>query len=463
MSSHETELEQLCDQVESLVTAASELRVDDMDTATVERIGLVIADTLGVTIAGARSPEIAGLVEHEAVGPLSRDPLPGRASSVVVPGGRYADTATAAWLNGSAVTFLELDEGVRPTGHPAAHVVAAAVAAAERHRVPGTILIEAVAGGYEIAARLFEAFALPAPMHPHGHFGTLAAAAAVARILDVNPIPAVRVAATQPLLTSWHACYAGATARNTWTGHANRVGVLSHAMTQAGFTGTLQSFLSLVSDSLADPTVLEAPVDGTQLAVTRNYFKRHSACALTLSSIDAALTAYGRLTTRSYERIREVHVWTTTRNMHVARQAERNSLSTRFSIPYAVATALMHGDARPSAFEWTPQAADFASRVIVTPEPGMDDMWPESAPSRVRIVTDEESVEETVMNPRGHHTNPVGRGELADKFVQLVHASIADPGVPDTEVHRRALGSFNSLVNVASLVDCSEMSLPHGH
>jgi 2-methylcitrate dehydratase PrpD len=366
---------------------------------------------------------------------------------VLAAGGPRTDPETAAWLNGSAAGFLEMDEGFRPTGHPAAHVVPAALAAAEAVRAPGRLLVEAVAAGYEVAARLFEAFAFPRARHPHGHLGALGAATAVARIHGVDPVPAVRIAATQPLLTGWDACYAGATARNLWMGHANRVGVAAHAWADAGLTGSTDSLTSVIVEHLTDPRALTDPIDPAGLRLRRNYFKLHSACALAQGAVDAALSARGRLPAVDPDRVRAVEVATVSSNMRIARPAEPNALSTRFSLPYAVAAALVHGEAGPAEMTWDARVAELAERVTVTADPEFDTRWPAAAPARVRLVTDDGVAEATVANPKGHHANPATGDELADKFTRLV----AETG-GETD--------FHALAGLAELPNCADLPLP---
>ncbi len=89
-----------------------------------------VADTLGVIFAEGERPEIEALVR-------SNDPLfpalSGGAAQILVPGLPGADPTAAAFVNATAGTFLELDEEYRPTGHPAMHVVPAALAAAQAY------------------------------------------------------------------------------------------------------------------------------------------------------------------------------------------------------------------------------------------------------------------------------------------------------------------------------------------
>ena len=232
------DVDELTGLVEQAVAAAAALRAADLPHDVLDHVGLVVADTVGVIAAGARSPEISALVGDPILGLGDAG-----AARTLASGAPRGDPATVAWVNGTAGTFLELDEGFRPTGHPAVHVVPAALATAEAVHATGADLAAAVAAGYEVAARMFESFRLPTPMHPHGHFGALGAATAVAMLQGLDPIEVVRVAATQPLLTGWSACYEGATARNTWSGHANRAGVQAAVLHRAGFTGSLSSHL----------------------------------------------------------------------------------------------------------------------------------------------------------------------------------------------------------------------------
>ncbi|MBO0871902.1 MAG: MmgE/PrpD family protein [Pseudonocardia sp.] len=434
---------ELTDWIERLAREACALRLEDMGPDQATAVGLIVADTAGVIHAGARSPEMVGLIRHE----LARCAPAPAGARVLAAGGRRTDPATAAWLNGAAVAFLEMDEGCRPTGHPAAHVVPAALAAAASARAPGRLLVEAVAAGYEVAARLFEAFAFPRAWHPHGHLGALGAATAVARIRGLDPVPAVRIAATQPLLTGWDACYAGATARNLWIGHANRLGVTAQAWADAGFTGSTGSLASTVLDCLAVPGALTDPIDPADLRLRRNYFKLHSACALAQGAIDAALSARPRLAVGCSDRLRSVEVATVAANMRIARPAEPNALSTRFSLPYAVAAALVHGAVGPAEMIWDARVAELAERVTVAVDPDLDARWPGDAPARVRLVTDSGTAEATVMNPKGHHAHPPSAGDLADKFTRLVAGAACE-------------GDFHALAGLAEAPNCAELPVP---
>jgi len=436
--------------VERLVERASALTPADLPGEALDHVGVIFADTVGVMTAGARSAEIVALAADPAANLVER-PVRGMAR-VLVPR-RYGHPANVAWLNGTAGTFLELDEGFRPTGHPAIHVIPAALAVAEAAGASGAQLAVAIAAGYEVAARLFESFALPRTMHPHGHFGGIGAATAVAMLRGTDAVALARIAATQPLLTGWEACYAGATARNTWAGHANRSGVIADALHRAGFTGSLASHLSVVAPYLANDAPLAEPVCGETLRIRKNYVKFHSACALNHSALDALLEAWDQLDVRDPKTVRRIEVVTVSANLRIDRPAEPNALSTRFSLPYAIATSLLTGSTGPTSFDWDADVAEYAKRVTVRADPAMDATWPRKAPARVLIETERETRQATVDNPLGHHSRPVSPAELRHKFVSLLTDSSSTTG-------DRLAACFDGLADLRTIDDCSRMPLP---
>jgi 2-methylcitrate dehydratase PrpD len=171
------------------------------------------------------------------------------------------------------------------------------------------------------------------------------------------------------------------------------------------------------------PEALSAPVDPENLRITRNYMKLHSACALSHSALDAVLALKPL---PAAEEVEGVEVETVSNNLKIAGQARPNDLSTRFSIPYAVAAAILHGHTAPEAFVPDERVAELARRVEVRAAGDLEEAWPDAAPARVTIHTRDGDLTKRVDNPRGHHSNPATPNELRAKFEQLVGG--ADPG-----------------------------------
>lgn len=404
--------------LDAAVRAAAGITVDRVPPAALERAGLVVADTVGVILAGARSPEMIALTRSRAGG---------GPATVLSDSPASAGPETAAFLNATAGTFVELDEGMRPTGHPAMHVVPAALAVAEQRGVTGAELLRSVLVGYEVTSRLFTAFRLTYPVHPHGHFGAVGAAVAVAELLGGDPVEAARIAATTPLLPVWQPCYEGATTRNTYTGWASEIGVRSASLAAAGFTGSqgaLEASYGHVAGTLVDPAALTAALDHDQLGILRNYFKRHSACALSHAALDAMLAE----PLPPAEQIEAVRVETVRNNLKLDRLARANSLSGRFSLPYAVATAILLGRTDVDAFRYRPEVAAWSERVTVEAADDLEECWPDAAPARVTVLTRDETTTRRVDNPHGHHSDPLTVAELREKFDVLTE-STGDDGM----------------------------------
>jgi 2-methylcitrate dehydratase PrpD len=419
---------------DELVSSAQALQLDDVPADVLGHASRVVADTLGVVFGGGKRPEIEALVRGDEQ--LFLAPADGTAQ-LLVPGMPGADPTSATFVNATAGTFLELDEGYRPTGHPSIHVLPAALAAAQALHSSGKELMAAFLSGYEVTARLFEAYRLTYPLHPHGHFGAVGAAVAVARLRGADALEPAAIATTLPLLPVWQPCTEGATARNAYTGTAAAVGLTANRLAVAGFTGSREAqdaaFGGLVGE-LVQPEALSAPVDPENLRITRNYMKLHSACALSHSALDAVL-ALDSLP--AAEEVDSVEVETVSNNLKIAGQARPNDLSTRFSLPYAVAAAIVHGHTRPEAFVPEKRVAELAERVEVRATEDLEDAWPDAAPAHVRIQTRNGAYAERVDNPRGHHSNPASADQLRSKFELLVGG--AEPG----RLYERLLGIGN--------------------
>src|SRR5712691_11445554 len=102
---------------------------------------LVLLDTLGAMLAGSRLPEnvkLARLVAERS----------GPRTAVLIGHAARAEPMLAALLNATAGVALEVDEGNRwGGGHPAIHVLPAALAIAEELAADGARFIEALVAG----------------------------------------------------------------------------------------------------------------------------------------------------------------------------------------------------------------------------------------------------------------------------------------------------------------------------
>jgi 2-methylcitrate dehydratase PrpD len=273
-----------------------------------------------------------------------------------------------------------------------------------------------------VTAQLFAMYRLRFPMHPHGHLGAVGAAVAVARLRGDDPAPAADVAASLPLLAVWTTCFEGATVRNTYSGMAAAIGLLANRLAGSGFRGARDAqaaaFEELVGERVGDPGV----IDPERLAIMDDYAKVYSACALSHTTVAAALEL-GSLRVDDIERI---EVETTTNNCKIDRAAVARSLSTRFSLSYAAAAAIVHGHARPEAFEPDDRVFALASRVVVRASRDFDAAWPEASPATVTVhLRSSGAVTARVDNPPGYPARSLGPETLRSKFEALTQPSDA--------------------------------------
>lgn len=433
--------EELASSVRAAIEQACALAREPLADDVRRHAAHVVADTVGVSIAGGRTAEMTRLrgADDELGGP------PQGGSTVLAAGTSPASAEHAAFHNATAGSFLELDEGTRPTGHPGMHLVPATLAVAEATHRSGAALLGAVTAGYEVSARLLTAFQLRPPTHPHGHLAGVGAAVGVALLLDEDPMAAAAIAATTPVVPVWNACYVGATARNTAMGLAAQSAVRSIRLLRAGFTGSLESIPALFGEltgQAVDEEALWEPVDHGRPRILRNYFKRHSACALTHGAVDAVLS----LPAVPVADVAAIEIHTVGNNLKLDRQPAPNDLSARFSLPYAVAAALTRRESTVETFDYDHDVARLAAKVTVRAKPEFERRWPDHAPTEVVVHTSAETLSAVVDDPRGHHHDPLSSEELRAKFLGLVGPSQVD----ETALWQRVLA-------LPDVDDCAEV------
>jgi 2-methylcitrate dehydratase PrpD len=424
---------------------------DDLPEEVVQRAKEVLADTVAVIAAGAQEGEMKQL----------RDRLiahGGRRAATMIGVGIRAEPAKAAMFNGTAGTFLELDEGNQfGRGHPGIHVIPAALAMAEEKRFSGRDLLTGLVLGYEIGTRIGIACKLRMSMHPHGTWGTVGAAVAVAKLMNYKEEAMeqiINVSSSLGLATSRRTMLEGGTVRNVYAGVSGYMGILAHDLVQSGFTGEADGLRTVYGAVVSDTFNPEAMTEdlGHRFEISRNYFKMHACCRYNHGTLDALESILARRPDRRIapDAVERVDVETYSLAAQLCDQEPRNVLAAKFSVPFAVATLLVHGRADVGCFKpdvvHDPTVRSLAQRVHVIEDPRLTAMMPARRPSKVRVtLSDGEKLEaETTMN-KGDFEDPYGAGDLVKKYF-----SLADPvwGREKAEMLHAAVMSFESLKDV---------------
>jgi 2-methylcitrate dehydratase PrpD len=412
----------MTDYLDRLAAFVAETDAKRLPEAAVRSARLVLLDTLGAMAAGSALPENRRLAE-------SVQARRARATATLLGHGGKTDSLLATLVNGTAGVALEVDEGSRlGGGHPAIHVIPAALAVAEELGTDGGRLLESIIAGYEVCSRLGSATTPRPNVHSHGTWGTIGSAVAVAKLagLDAAAVRAtINLAASMSPANTWTTALEGVTIRNAYPGRSGLEGILAVELQRAGFTGLADGPSDVYGTILADRFEPARAVDGLggPLRIQQNYFKRYACCRYNHPALDAlfGLAAREGLPADAVER---VVVTTIPFGPRMGDPAPASMLAAKFSIPYAVAAALVLGRADVAAFAEpalvNPRIRSLAARVEVRVDPEMSPRRSDYPTATVEVVLRDgriRAASTTVV--RGDFEDPVPREEIVEKFLAL--------------------------------------------
>jgi 2-methylcitrate dehydratase PrpD len=222
---------------------------------------------------------------------------------------------------------------------------------------------------------------------------------------------------------TWTTALEGVTIRNAYPGRSGLEGILAVDLHRAGFTGLPDAPADVYGTILAARFEPERALDGLggPLRIEQNYFKLYACCRYNHFALDALLAVARDLTPAQVER---VVVTTIPFGPRMADPAPVSMLGAKFSIPYAVAAALVLGRADVSAFVepalTDPRIRALAARVEVRVDPQMSPRRSDYPTAVVEIVlTDGRTLSGSTRVVRGDFADPVPAAEIVDKFLAL--------------------------------------------
>jgi len=412
----------MCDSERKLAEWIAEQTYLDLPENVRNRATLTIADSVGVIIGGITTDNVSDLVSRDARDDCVDVPLLGTE--------QRTSAQKAAMIYGTAGTALELDEGHKyAAGHPAMHVLPALLCEAVNNPSSQEAFLTAFVTAYEAVTRVARACTpIRSQYHMHGLWGTVGAAAAVAKYRGCDSdqiLTAMQMAANHAQHTRFEAAVEGATVRNTYTGMSNLDGLNVVNQAQAGFTSLecgIERHLEGVAEDRFRSTILTEEL-GTTWEIMRGYFKIHAACRYTHPVLDSLDEILGSVEIDPDE-ITAVVVETYENASRLSDTRPMNSLQAKFSIPFAVATRIHNDCSDKSAFE--PEAIEehtlrLAGDVSVRSSDEFESRTPEARGARVIIhVDNNEKFVGAVSRPRGDPQRPFSEEELRQKFESLV-------------------------------------------
>ena len=418
----------------TLARFAAELEYDTISADVVEAAKTLLLDCLGCTLYAARlewSRIVQEYVRGQAMVPVASvwgTPL-------------RTNPALAALANGTAGHGFEIDDVDHRSGiHAGSVTVPVVLALAEADGGwTGRELIAALVAGLEVGLQVGIAIQpghFLRGFHPQGTVGPIAAAAAAARGLRLDP---ERTANAYGLAASMAAglmgSQQGGMVKRLHAGRSGESGIVAAQLAQRGFTGTEDVFdiefggycstLEGVPGA-TERLVAQMPGLGRDWLTPNVGYKLHASCAANHSTLDVVgdlRKAHGL----HLDNVASVHVTTSHHTfVHCGwPYVPGDIVNAQMSLRYGVAAMLDSGDAFVEQFTVDrvaePRLVEFAQHVGVEADPSIDELGSDHRHTvRVAITTRSgEVLEGGASHRRGSQFEPVGRNEIVAKFRQL--------------------------------------------
>jgi len=418
-----------------------------------EMAKLCFLDWLGSAYAGKGSrPAVAVLLVAKSLG--------GNPEATLLPDGSQSSAYMAALVNAAASHVVEMDDLHKGSIlHPAAPVIPATLAMAEREGASGQELLTAVAVGYEVAIRVGEAMGPTHYQlwHTTGTCGTFGAAAAAGKILGLSEpelAMALGSAGTQAA-GLWEFLVDGAMSKQLHPAKAAADGLLAALLAEQGFTAASRIFEGDKGfcRAMAKEYDLGRLTEGlatTPLRILSTSFKAHAACYHIHSAIDAVLEIRRKHSLQPAD-VKKVRLALYPAALDLLERVEaREPYAAKFNIPFCVATALAYGQVGLSAFTTDrlgdPKIQEVVRRISLVRDSELAKVYPECWPAAVEITTKAGQTHAARIDyPKGDPKNPMTQDELIAKFHNL-----ATPAL-DEEQRRKTVEACMQLERIENL------------
>jgi aconitate decarboxylase len=418
----------------------SALRYEDVPAPVLERIKLLMLDSLGCALYGASLPWCTILQNTLESVDSTRD-------CTVWGTTRKLSAPHAALVNGTQVQGFELDD-VHRAGvlHVGAVVLPALLALSEKHqRMSGKEFLTAAVAGYEIGPRVGLCMGpehIAQGWHSGATVGVFSAAAGAASGLGLDvekTVHALGIAGTQS--SGLMAAQYGAMVKRMHAGRASQSGLYGALLAQSGFTGIVNV---LESEYGGYCTTFSRSTDRFKLnELTAGFgsvwqtmgvaLKFYSCVGSNHTTLDGlrVLQAQRPFGANDIESI-VVHGSQVTMD-HVGWKYQPLGLtSAQLNLPYCVATFLLEGECFVNQFTEDkvadPQRMALANKVSVRHDDAITALGAKFR-HKVHVVvrlTDGTQMETAVESPRGSESNFASAADVIAKFKQL--AGHALPG-----------------------------------
>src|ERR1700676_2130909 len=438
-----------------LANFAATLRFEDIPAPVLRRAEDLFLDWFGSALAGKGARPV------EAIERFAITMGPAVGASEVMISRRRTSPLFAALVNAASSHFAEQDDVHNgAVFHPGTVIFPPALAVVQAIGSSGSELLAAAVAGYEVGIRVGEFLGRThyRVFHTTGTAGTLAAAAAVGRLLNLSSeqmLSAFGSAGTQSA-GLWEFLRDAADSKQLHTAKAAADGLLSAYLAKDGFTGAKHIFegpqgMAAGMSSDADPGKLIDRL-GNRWALLETSFKYHASCRHTHPAADAL------------QKVMAQHELKPEMIMHVTAHVHQAALDVlgpvlkpvtvhqaKFSMGTVLGVIALFGRAGMAEFADhfnDPAVVAFCEKCAMALDADVDREYPKRWIGKVAVETaDLRTFEGRVDEPKGDPGNTLTRSELEQKALRLA----AFTGAASPEEMNRVFTQIWNLARISKI------------
>ncbi|OGP72806.1 MAG: hypothetical protein A2V86_08875 [Deltaproteobacteria bacterium RBG_16_49_23] len=383
----------------------------DLRPETREMTRRCILDALGCSLAGVEAENFLALVKGiKKLDAGMESPVWGTEISMSLP--------WSIFLNSYTTAFFDMDDGHRlAQGHPGAAIIPAALCVADYLDSSGKAFLEAVAAGYEIAVRSALLMReMGGPRKGSGAWVVPGVAAAVSRLMNLD---------SKTILSSIGlAEYLSLQAPQDRS--ASFPSLMKEGLPWGAYTGYTAAFLASNGMSgmrpyLADSSLLNDLSE--RFEIEQVYFKQYACCRWAHPAIDGLNKMLEELGHRE-EEIDQISIRTFEKALLLNRRDPSNTMEAVYSIPFAVASYLVHGRLGPQEVSGKAlqdeRVADLSRRVTLRADSELTKLFPAKCLQQVEVIFKTgEQYKSVVLSAKGDPADPLTDDDLFAKFKTL--------------------------------------------
>jgi 2-methylcitrate dehydratase PrpD len=459
----------MTDALEMLVKNIVQVKYDVLPIDTIDATKKQVLDILGTIVAGSSSNKMGDLVV------LVKE-WGGKEESTILGYGGRVPSPNAALVNGTLACCLDYDDtNAVDAVHVSRATVPASFAMAEHIGViNGKDFITAIALGFDLSSRLSRATGLHAPdeigWDPsiHNFFGAAASASKLLNLDEEKLTHALGIALEQISSgTTWSGFSTGATTKGMVGGFEAKAGIIAALLAERGFTSGKSvlegqgSYYSIFWRNNYSPELLTLDL-GKDFRSEGNGQKPYPCCLGNHATIDATLAMV-----KEHDIKPDDVVEVTARVGPMAftgcstpleeKQRPRNSIQSQFSIPWAVANAILYRKVGLSSFTekvlQNKTLVDLACKVHphLTPEFGASSGVVEPVIVEIRIKGGQ-TYAKRVDYPLGSLKNPLSLADVAEKFTDCCNYSVKPIPQENRDEVVRMVANLEDVTDVSQIV-----------